>query len=216
MKTSIIVSSFAALCLMLTFAESPSRRSTEYVYVTSDKNISYIPAVTVNAEPANIASVSVRKVADSRVAAEMVEDFNYRKFNVADYTADDEMAMELTTEQTFEYLKFNVTDLNESNEFTSEDAIELPLNETEYLKFDVNEYTKSDETTSFETLELPVNDFEYLKFNVQNFLTADDTSSVEIDNLPVEDYSYLKFNVNVYASLDKTNSGNFGELPVSE
>jgi hypothetical protein len=216
MKTSIIVSSFAALCLMLTFAESPSRRTTENIYASTVSNISYIPAIKANAKPSNKVSASVKSEAVTRKANEIVDDFNYLKFNTADYNFDNKNTSEVNAEDTFEYLKFDVNEFNKNNEFTSADAIELPLNDTEYLKFNVNDYIKNDEAASFETLELPVNNFEYLKFNVQNFITADEINSVEIESLPVEEYSYLVFNVNDYTSLDNTDSGNFRELPVNE
>jgi hypothetical protein len=240
MKTSILVSSTAALCLLLTFAEAPKRNSAENNNANLSDSFTYIPSNLVYTIPAENLSAAKTMYAEAKTKVKLVEDFNYLKFNVADYEDNDEMATEVTAIETSDRLKFDVTEYASNTELTSFDALELPVNEfaklkfdvSEYasnteltsfdalelpvnefanLKFDVTEYASNTELTSFDALELPVNEFEYLKFDVTKFADND-----EITELPVDEYSYLRFDANKYNTENALESGNFGELPANE
>ena len=74
-----------------------------------------------------------------------------------------DMATEVYDENTFDYVKFNVAEYSVNNESLDPDAIELPANEFAELKFDVNEYTEDAELTSFDAIDLPVTEYTNLK-----------------------------------------------------
>jgi hypothetical protein len=215
MKTSVLISSFAALCLLITFAESPMRRFADNN--TNPDSYSYFPASRkqYTSVPENMADITaVSPVSKSTLK---VEDFSYLKFSVSDYvepvSADFAEAGALTEEPDFGFLKFNVADY--SPEATSEEpdlsflkfkvadySTETPSEEPDFsfLKFNVADY--STETAS----EVP--DFSFLKFNVADY--SNSTASEE------SDLSYLKFNVNVFVGDSELSKGEFEELPESE
>lgn len=182
MKTSILVSTFAALCLLITYAESPSRLSTDSRSISSVSNFSYIPASNVTIEPAIKLSANTNKAVEFKSAGTLTEDLGYLKFDVSDYSNDKDIAVEVNNENSLEYLKFDVNDYTSSDETASYESIELPVNDFDYLKFDVNDYTSSDETASYESIELPVNEFEYLRFDVSKYSNE---NHVIIGELPV-------------------------------
>ena len=213
MKTSILVSSIAAICLMLTFAESPKRDSAEYSHTSLVSNYSYghstmvitLPEVTITA--AKIAKPEIKPAYPS------LENFNYLKFDVARYQNNDETASELNVENSPEHLRFDVTEYTGNTEVTSFDAIELPVNEFANLKFDVTEYTANTELTSFDAIELPVNEFAKLKFDVTEYTKNTEMTSPDAIELPVDEFAKLKFDVNKYSAQNNLNSDNFGEMP---
>ena len=213
MKTSVIVSTFAALCLLITFAEAPTRRNAESNNSTSAIHFSYFPANRVTAKPTVMVSASTIKKAAIQAEETASEDFSYLEFNVSDFIDKDETASEINTENSFDYLKFDVNEYTNS-EANSYEAIELPVNEFEYLKFDVNEYTATGKADIVESIELPVNEFESLKFDVTKYSTTNEAYSYETIELPANEFDYLKFDVTKYASHPV--SDNLGELPVNE
>ncbi len=206
MKTSIILSSFAALCLLVTFAESPTRRNSDSYNASSASHYTYVPANLVTAKPAITISAAKAKASKIESSATVAEDISYLKFDVADYSDAEKMAAEVSTENSFEYLKFDVNDYNADYEVNSFDAIDLPADELGYLKFDVNDYTTTD---AKESIELPESDFDYLKFDVADYTTTDAAESIE---LPESNFNYLKFDVNNYTTTDAAESI---ELPES-
>jgi hypothetical protein len=216
MKTSIIVSTFAALTLMVTLVEVPTHRNAENNIVTSVSNYSYLPASLVSAEPAMKSSASARKESTVKTSLPSAEDLSYLKFDVANYLNDEHMATEVNNENSLEYLKFDVNEYTPSDETASYESIELPVNEFDYLKFDVNDYTSTNETVSDESIELPVNEFNYLKFDVNDYTSTNETVSDESIELPVNEFNYLKFDVNDYTSSDEAASYESIELPVNE
>jgi len=147
MKTSVILSTLAALCLIITFAESPTLQNTKNNNTTPADQFSYIHSnlMTANAEVKLTTIIGKRSAV--RTAVKPNVDLSYLKFDVADYTP--EMATEITDENSFEYLKFNVIDYTTTE---SDETPETPANEFEYLKFNVNDYSNSD-TYSNETIE---------------------------------------------------------------
>jgi len=215
MKTSIIVSTFAALTLMVTLVEVSTRHNAENNNVTSVSNYSFLPASLVSAEPAMKSSASSRKESTVKTSLPSAEDLSYLKFDVADYLNDEHMATEVNNENSLEYLKFDVNEYTSSDETASYESIELPVNEFDYLKFDINDDTSSNEAASYESIELPVNEFEYLKFDVNEYTSSDETASYESIEFPVNEFEYLRFDVNEYPS-DETASYESIELLVNE
>ena len=168
MKTSILVSGFAALCLLITFAEAPKRYNAEKENANLASNFTYTPANIYYVTPAENKSANHTDYADVKSNVKLVNDFTYLKFNVADYSENTEIATEALPENSLDYLKFDVTEYTETSEITSPDAIELPVNEFDHLKFDVSKFTKATNLNLSEITELPVDDFSYLKFNINN------------------------------------------------
>ena len=187
MKTSIIVSTFAALCLMVTLGKAPTTRKAERNNVTSVSNYYYKPSTTASAKSALKAENSTKKEAEVKTTLPSVEDLSYLKFEVADYMTDNDMAIEMNPENSLDYLKFDVSDYTDNTELTSPDAIELPVNEFAKLKFDVTEYTASTELTDFDTIELPVDEFSYLKFDVNKYVSQNSTDTINPAELPVSE-----------------------------
>ena len=216
MKTSIIVSTFAALCLMITFAETPNRRIDENNNVPSISNYSYSPTNLVYAGSViNSAASTEKKIAD-KTAVPSAADLSYLKFDVDGYMNENEMVTEAYAWNSFDYLKFDVNNYTAADEAVSYEAIELPANDFEYLKFNVNKFIPGDESNPAEITELPVDETSYMKFDVGKFMTDDDSNSSEISELSVDEYSYLKFDVTKYTDQNTTEANNLCEMPVSE
>ena len=184
MKTSILVSSTAALCLLLTFTEAPKRNSAENNYTNLVNTFTYIPSnltFTITAESVHATTAYT----DPKISVKPVEDLNYIKFNASDYLESAEMATEDITENSLDYLKFKIS---ENIELTSDEAIELPANNFANLKFDVTEYTENNELTSFDAIELPVDNFANLKFDVTEYTENTELTSFDAIELPVNEF----------------------------
>jgi hypothetical protein len=208
MKTSIIISTIATVCLMITVTENPMNRDAQNNTNTLFSNISYLPTNTVATKTeVMLPAITTENIAAS-TRAYLNEDFSYLKFNAANYTEKGRENAEVNDEKSFEYLKFDVTKYEDNNRTTSVETIEMPVKEFDYLKFDVNDYTP----TVNESIELPVNEFENLKFNVNNYRIADNDESLET---PANDFDYLKFDVNKYSCNDQATDQE-AELPVTE
>ena len=234
MKTSIIISTVAAVCLMITNAESPMNRNAQFDTKNLYSNILYIPSnASATAEVSRNAITIENTEARTKISAN--NNFSYLKFNVADYSDADNRLTDANAENLFEYLKFDSNNYDKNHELTStelkertlhkfdylkfdannytatdnDETIETPLNEFDYLKFDVNNYTATD---NVETIETPANEFEYLKFNVNDYSANENDESIET---PVNEFDYLKFDVNKYSSTDLSTGQNV-ELPVAE
>ena len=192
MKTSIIISTVAAVSLMITFAETPMNRDAQFNKETLYNNISYIPAKSITTTPEVEFSAYTKADGAANTKVDLSEDFSYLKFNVANYTEANEVAAAANEENFFGYLKFNVNDYAA----TEDESIETPVNEFEYLKFNVNDYSANENA---ESIESPANEFEYLKFNVNDYSANENDESIES---PVDEFDYLKFNVNNYKTTD--------------
>ncbi len=155
MKTSIIVSTVAALCLMITIAEAPINRDAQNNIETLYNNISYTPATMVNSlTESNIAAVtSAGHIVNTKTNTNT--DFNYLKFNVADYMTSENNETEVTFASQFDYLKFDVNKFETSDDANAYESVESPSNEFDYLKFDVSKYG-SDYMNSVQNSEMPV------------------------------------------------------------
>jgi hypothetical protein len=205
MKTSIIVSTFAVLCMMITFTEAPTRNNNESKNVITVSRVSSVPSnfVVVNSVKKNASAI--KRTVTIETPATPVEDFSYLKFDVSAYPDNNEMPYETNSENSFAYLKFDVNEYSKDNNPGLDESSELPANEFEYLKFDIAGYSSSTEVSDYESSELPSDDFENLKFDVNNYVGAGMTDTETID-LPVDEFSYLKFDVTKYASQDVTDA----------
>jgi len=176
MKTSILMSSFAALCLMITFAESPSRRTIHNNNAVTSNEISYVTVYSKNMSNTNNYITSRENTATEKRTTVESNDLSYLKFNVADYVAPE-------TNDEFEIAPSNTAD-----------NINL-----DYLKFDILNYKISTDEITFELPEMSLNDFGYLKFNINSFTNGDDNDLNKITDLPSDEFSYLKFKANKFS-----------------
>lgn len=213
MKTSILVSSFAALCLLLTFAEAPRHNGVDKMSVAFTTNRSIPKMDKVTMLPGVFITVDRKKEAAVTLPVIPAEDFNYLTFDVNEYldansvNYDDAEVWSPAIETDFSYLKFNLSDFIEDSELNGDEITELPVNEQynvsisspepaiiqfEHLRFDVNKYISNKWTDAEAIGELPViesgtaDQFSYLKFNVAKYLRTSDLNSEAKFELPEE------------------------------
>ncbi len=214
MKTSIIISSFAALCIMITLAEAPSHRSNSDSGLANE--LTYLPSNTVVTVTAKNISLNRKKESVNIPATPGTEDFSYLKFNVEAYmepdsnTPDETATLPEKPETDFQYLKFNV------NAYQGND-MDLTANETDLA--------------GIGTSNPKTNEFSYLKFNVSNFIDNSESNGyTEFEELPLKETNSdtelntasisskinLKFNVSKYYPEDETTKSELNELPAAE
>ncbi len=208
MKTSIIVSTFAAILLMITFAETTSVYIAKNENTTSVSNYSYIPSTLADAKPAIYIAAAIKNKIATEAARTSIEDLSYLKFDAADYI-NTEVAADLYSENSLDYLKFNVNDYTTGETNSRNESTELPVSDFDYLKFDASDYSNN-QTATDESIEQPVNNFDYLKFDVNEYAN-DHSSSDELSDPAANDFDYLRFDVTQYAENNHTY-----EVPVSE
>jgi len=214
MKTSILVSGFAALCLLVTFAEAPRRHREDKMNVASKDNISIeiakkaivLPGVAITNNGNNDAWITVPAIHAS--------DFSYLKSDATEYMETDARNLEEpivlpeASETDFSYLKFKISDFQTDSEFNGD---ELPVNENN--------------ASTISRLEPVVNEFEYLRFDSNDYTSACWTDSNEIGKLPLDEdktgdpvqirtpgettdeFGYLKFEITKYYSSENLSSG---------
>lgn len=202
MKTSLLISSIAALCLLVTFAEAPRRLGEEKINLSSNENISILSVNRVTM----LSGVEI--TADRKKEPEIMA-------SDATYLDDAELLPEAALTD-FSYLKFKISDFISETEFTSDETIELPENEIvnsvnpvseavasefEYLRFDVNNYIINSLMDDDESAELPLpesgnndksyinlmestSEINYIKFDVNKFYNFKNPSSEENFELP--------------------------------
>jgi hypothetical protein len=221
MKTSIIVSSFAALCLMLSFAEVPNRQSTDNNTRVSLNPFSYTLAsntyttTNLNKRSTNKKDVTIANPDNS--LSFPVEDFSYLKFSVDTYLNADANSYEYFNSSAninneLDYLKFDVTRYTKNNEpaYTEMEDMEF-----ENLKFDVNNFVDANEIFSPESSEMPAAEFSYLKFDVNNYLDTNPAISETDEAMPAE-FDYLKFDPSRFNDSENSNSTVITEMPENE
>ncbi len=226
MKSSILISSFAVLFLLIGFAESPSRKNSEKYPEITIEQVSYIPVRSINTVSKNKISRKGAGTVAKNTLVELNNDFSYLKFDVADYEADvmdaELIAVPEASENNYSALTFDVNDYSNEAPLISFETIEMPLNDFDYLKFDVNRFMESDNISS-EAMELPVEDFGYLKFDVSDHsenskitgITLGELPEAEITNNATENsYSYLKFDVSKYENAADGVTSDQMELPL--
>lgn len=211
MKTSILVSGFAALCLMLTFAEAPRRHSGDKINVAYTSNIAIPRIDRVTMLPGVYITADRKKEATVAVPVIPAEDFSYLEFDVNEFLetnsvnyAEAEVLMP-AVETDFSYLKFNVSDFITDSDLTGDEISELPVNE---------EYN-----SSVFSPEPAVMQFEYIRFNVNDYISNTFTEAGEIGELPAaesetaDQFGYLKFDVTKYFSASDLSAEVQFELP---
>ena len=222
MRTSVIISSIAALCLMTSFAELSDKSRSDINSATSQINCPNVSAGETSALYTETYNTSERKnEANTSASPNKDNDFSYLKFDVADYSKtgapvmDVPMAMPSKSDSDFPYLKFDVNRYNSNGTLTEDSSLALPLNEN----------TPADATSATTSL----NEFEYLKFDISKFSGQNASSELQVTNEPAgmqtsgnelnstsaRDCEYLKFDVDYYSS-PSTNNPNREELPVNE
>jgi len=189
MKTSILISSFAAFALMMTFGESNLRTDSE-----------------------NSNTISVSEISFVKTGSESIP---HKKYAPAKETTN---SSEIALEEDFSYLKFNVNNFIHEGA-NSDNDITTPANTStetlDYLKFDVNKYDSETSTTSYDDTELPADHNSYLKFNVNQY-SSKVLNSVDSEEMPADEFSHLKFNVETYISETNENQGCYDSVPASE
>ncbi|MDO9256029.1 MAG: hypothetical protein Q7U54_10990 [Bacteroidales bacterium] len=218
MKTSLFISSFAALCLLLTFAEAPRRydgykmelASATKIAIPATARVTLLPGVVITAKR-NWETANTFPVIPSG-------NLNYLKFDVTQYleadafNPEEEAVLPDATSNDYSYLKYKISDYISG--FSSEEITELPVdeynsnlaaaevNKFEYLKFDVNDYIASNGTETHGVGELPAEEVQISDKAHLSTLSGDTT-----------ELGYLKFDVaNFYSSASLSSSGPF-ELP---
>ena len=211
MKTTIIISTIAAVCMMITFSENTINRVSQNNTNTFYSNISYMPANLIAIPEVKLASITKANIS-VKAKANVTEDFSYLKFDVKEYTEADELAAEINEIQSFDYLKFDVNKYEGGNVMKADETNEMPVNEFDNLKFNVNDYTATD---NVETIESQLNEFDYLKFDVNKYSPTNNAEFPESVESPINEFDFLKFDVNKYSAND-LGYGRDIELPVTE
>lgn len=228
MKTTVLLSTFAAFFLLFNMNQTTSLRHTEYNIAAPMNTLTYIAAKSGMFKTTTAAKRS--NAIATKVNVAQAKDLRYLKFDVAHFMSDRNEPAEATEANSYDYLKFDAGKYKSEKTETMElpasvhanlafdannyidnsandpENMELPVNEFEYLKFNANAYAAS-ESANPETMQMPENDLSYLKFDANRYTNADD-----ITELPEKDLSYLKFDVNNYTHSNGTNY----ELPIDE
>jgi hypothetical protein len=164
MKTSILISSITALCLMIAFAEAPRRHGDDNPNISAFDNISIMTVKSMAMLPGVVITAERKKKADISLPDASSEEFGHLRFDVSIYMEEDAAnpldaeAMPEAAETDFSYLKFDVTDYMDADAADSYETEELPEaaeNDFSYLKFDVAKYYSSDNLSAFKDAELP-------------------------------------------------------------
>ncbi len=193
MKSNILISSFAALCLMLTISEVPNNTTTEKSYAFSANPFSYFPVNSSNVVSEKKLTVNTSAGTSTNAKLTPTEDFSYLKFDVSEYVED--------------YGNFQ-TEMDGSSAYNQSTF--------DYLRFDVSDYVKNDVSNSAEPAALSEKDVEYLKFDVSKFAAANTSNQDESSELTAKDFDYLKFDANKYCSQIATLPDDLNEFPSAE
>ena len=209
MKTSVLISSIAALYLLVAFAETTRRHGEDKLNVVTTENISIATVKMATMLPGVVITADRKKEAVIILPVIPNEDFSYLKFDTSDYSEaeainqDEAEVLPEAVEVDYSYLKFNISDYT-APELTGSEITELPVNENnnsstpepvenefEYLRFDVNDYISNSVMEAEEIGELPLeseptNEFGYLKFDVTKFYSSAALSYDEQFELPEE------------------------------
>ena len=217
MKTSILISSIAALCLLLTFAEAPRHHGEDNMIAATTGNITFTTVNSVTMLSGPVITSARKNNYAIPIPPAPAEDFSYLKFNVNDYLEADAATTEEieilpeAIETDFSYLKFNV-----SNYIT-----DAGLNIIEIAELPENEINSSN---PYENVPVAIQ-FDYLRFDVNKYISESGTKDEGIGELPAEEtlpveeaiikanFSGLKFDVTKYYIPGNQGSEEQFELP---
>jgi hypothetical protein len=223
MKTSILISSFAALCLLVTFAEAPRRHGELKMNTASKENITIPLVISAAMLPGTIITADRKKESLINPVGNTTVDFSYLKFDVFDYLEADAVNSpdaELLTksiETDYNYLKFDVNNYLSDSELNVGELPAMPVNEAyaselsvqapaligfEYLRFDVSKYMNNNVTENEGFGELPMDETEII-----------DTALTIRQPDKTDQFGYLKFDVNKYLCADSLTYIEELELP---
>lgn len=189
MKTSILISSFAAFVMMMTFGESNLRNDS---VSTNSTSLSEISIVRTSSAAMSHKKYSPAKEAANSSSAAQETDFSYLKFDVNYFIQED---------------------ANSANDITS--PVNTSSETLDYLKFDVSKYESEKATASYDDTELPADHAGYLKFNVNHY-SSKVQNSVDSEEMPSDEFSHLKFKVENYTSETNENPGYYDSVPAAE
>lgn len=163
MKTSIIISTIAALSLLITFAEVPHRHRNDNMNIASDHNtilvesehrVSMLPGVVITPNTKNADKIDISAIP--------AEDLSYLKFDVTNFMQSENLFE--TVEIDFSYLKFDVNNFISNLEESNEEMMPLGKNDTNTI-----------------VTPIPaINSFDYLRFDVTKFINHE-----EIEEIPL-------------------------------
>ena len=176
MKTSLLISSFAALGLLITFAGAPRRHGKDKMNLASTDNIAIVTVNTVTMLPGVVITPVRNNKTGIAVPSHPAEDLSYLKFdgNVL-MEADDNNLKESevlpeASETDISYLKF------ETDKYISTTEIgELPIQEVNTIN----------QVVIIIPGETPI-DFSYLKFDGNKYYSPNNLGYVEQFELPEE------------------------------
>lgn len=219
MKTTILISGFAALCLLVTFAEAPRRHGKDKMNSASTENITFISVKRATMLPGVV--ITPKSIKEAVIVPVVTaENLVRQKINVSEYTVVDAVnleADEIPTEvisADYSYLKFDVNNFSTESELNDGEITELPVSESgiptvaapepainkfEYLTFDVNDYIKNSGKEPTDIGELP--------------LEESKTVNPTAPGITLPEFGYLKFDVTKYYKPENINAGEEFELP---
>jgi len=224
MKTSILISSFAALCLLVTFAEAPRRHGGDKMNSASADNTSIATVMRATMLSGVTVTADRKNQSINTLPAIPVEDFDYLVFNAAEYMETDAVNPEEVEllpeaiETDYSYLKFDVNNYSTDSEIPVDAFPEMPVNENPNV------------SVLYEP-EPVLNEFEYLRFNVNGYMNNKGIQDDLLGELPLAEtniveqgklsspleltsvFGYLKFDVTKFYSADSLNYNNHFELP---
>ena len=223
MKTTILISSFAALCLLVTFAEAPRRHGEKRMNSISTGNISIL-ALNRPSMLSGVVITAHRKT-ETGILVPVIPDnnFSYLTFDVTEYmesessNLDEAEMLPEARENDYSYLKFNTGSYSSEGEFAGDEMPELPVNESNsadilvpdpavpdfgYLRFDVNDFISNSASEDGQTGELPLDAVKTFK---QDKISVTDNATSE--------FSYLTYYVTKYYSVENGGSDAQPELP---
>lgn len=173
--SSILMSSFAALLILISVRESALDFSKTNPTDTIVAPIAVIHKKTPDAKVPFMAMLHKTSLAEPYIQ-NVIGDFSYLKFNVPDFVTTEAGYAGISYEAELAFLKFKVSDYIET-----EIGVMPEESDCNYLKFDVSTYIVS----PYDNEELPDFNFDYLKFDVQKYGHGD--SIGEINELPEDD-----------------------------
>ncbi len=175
MRTSILISSIAALCLLATLAVTPRHHGDDKLNTVATDNISCVTIRRVTMLPGVVVTATGKKTEKSANTSNPAVDYSYLNFDVTDYIevpATNPLEAEVlpeATEKEFSYLKFTMNDFYVASAFTGESTTELPQEEN---------------ITDISACEPAANLYEYLRFAVSDYINNSASETAGIGELP--------------------------------
>jgi hypothetical protein len=207
MKTSVLISSITAFCLLVTFAVTPRRHGEDKINLASTTDFSFAVEKRATMLPGVVITADKKRESGVTVPVIPAEDLSYLKFDVTDYMESEGVnpteseVLPEATEADLRYLKFRIDDYSTGSELTGDEIAELPFNEFGYLRFDVNQFINNSGTENTGIGELPEAE------------TGTGQAEVTVPVKTTIELSYLKFDINKYYNPGNQGTEEKFELP---